>query len=125
MDKLIENPDLNKDEWYSKTKEHWENCESTIKGVLGGNDQVHLIDVKASSELIEGLIFSKKINTKRVLDVGAGIGRVTENVLVNYFEECDLVEQDEKYVEESRKLLGGNPRVKNIYRNFSINRWND
>ena len=61
MDKLIENPDLNKDEWYSKTKEHWENCESTIKGVLGGNDQVHLIDVKASSELIEGLIFSKKI----------------------------------------------------------------
>jgi len=115
MDQVIENPDLHKDVWYNKTKEHWENAESTIKAVLGGNDQVHLIDLKASCEIIEGLILSKKMNTKRVLDCGAGIGRVTENVLINYFDECDLVEQDEKFVQHSKSALGTNHKVKNFY----------
>ncbi len=89
------NNEPDKCEWYDKTKQYWENSESSIKGVLGGNDQVHDSDVKTSCELLEGLISKNLITPFRVLDCGAGIGRVTTHVLQNYFEEIDIMELDE------------------------------
>jgi protein N-terminal methyltransferase len=110
-----ENDELKKDQWYSKAKEHWEQSESSIKGVLGGNDQVHNSDVKSSCELLDGLIRVHKIKTGRVIDCGAGIGRVTSSVLLNYFEECDIMEQDEKFVEFCKSKFSAEPKVKDIY----------
>jgi protein N-terminal methyltransferase len=110
-----ENEELNKEQWYSKTKEHWQHSESSIKGVLGGNDQVHNSDVKTSCELLDGLIKVHKINTKKVLDCGAGIGRVTSSVLTKYFDECDIMEQDEKFVDNCRTNFSNEPKIKDIY----------
>ncbi len=111
----------NKEIWYKKTKEHWENSESSVNGVLGGNDRTHHIDIKASCELLESL-FKKGFlstdntsKTKSVLDCGAGIGRVTSHVLVNYFDECDLVEQDEKFANYCRQNLKNEKNVRNVY----------
>lgn len=112
-----ENDELNKDQWYSKTKEHWQQSESSIKGVLGGNDQVHSSDVKTSCELLEGLIRVHKIITKKVIDCGAGIGRVTSSVLTKYFDECDILEQDEKFVDHCRTSFSDEPKVKDIFKN--------
>jgi protein N-terminal methyltransferase len=114
----FESNDMNidKSEWYYKTKEHWENSDSTIKGVLGGNEDVHITDVKTSCELLEGLIKTNKISSLRVIDCGAGIGRVTSSVLLNYFQECDILEQDEKYIEFCKNEFKDNPKVSNIYR---------
>jgi protein N-terminal methyltransferase len=106
---------LNKDEIYKKCKEFWSKSESTVNGVLNGNENVHLSDVKTSSELLQGLIKTKKLNDGRVLDCGAGIGRVTSAVLVNYFKECDLVEQDEKFISHCKNELSKFPQVKEIY----------
>lgn len=111
-----ENDELNRDQWYSKTKEHWQQSESSIKGVLGGNDQVHSSDVKTSCELLEGLIRVHKIITKKVIDCGAGIGRVTSSVLTKYFDECDIMEQDEKFVDHCRKSFSDEPKVKDIFK---------
>ena len=110
------NDEPDKSQWYDKTKQYWENSESSIKGVLGGNDQVHDSDVKTSCELIEGLIAKNIITPLRVLDCGAGIGRVTTNVLQNYFEEIDIMEQDEKFIDHCKTIFKDNKKVKNIYK---------
>jgi protein N-terminal methyltransferase len=112
----MENYEPDKNEWYDKTKNHWENTESSIKGVLGGNDQVHDSDVKTSNELLEGLIKNNIITPIKVLDCGAGIGRVTTNVLQNHFQEIDIMEQDDKYISYCQENFKNNPKIKNIYK---------
>ena len=103
-----------KDDMYNKRKKHWESKDATMKSVLGGWEDTHLPDVKCSNELLAGLIYSKQLNPKRALDCGAGIGRVTEYVLQNHFEEIYLMEQDQKFVDKSKETLGNNPKIKNI-----------
>lgn len=104
-----------KSDWYNKAKEFWAKSEATINGVLGGEDQVNVIDVKCSCELLEGLIKTGKLYANRVIDCGAGIGRVTSSVLLNYFKECDIMEQDVKYVGFCRDAFKNEEKVKNIY----------
>lgn len=104
-----------KTEWYSKSKDYWENKELSVNGVLGGNQEIHPIDVKTSCELLEGLIKTNKLFPGRVIDCGAGIGRITSSVLINYFEECDLVEQDCKFVNHCKTIFKNLSKVKNIY----------
>jgi protein N-terminal methyltransferase len=104
-----------KEKWYSKSKEFWEKSEATVEGMLEGNDIVHNSDVKTSCELIEGLILIKKLTPGTVLDCGAGIGRVTSNVLLNYFEKVDLMEQDEKFCQKCKEIFLGNSKIKNIF----------
>lgn len=104
-----------KEIWYSKTKEFWEKSEATISGILEGNDIVHNSDVKTSCELIEGLILTNKLTPGIVLDCGAGIGRVTSNVLLNYFEKVDLMEQDEKFCGKCKENFQGNDKIRHIF----------
>jgi protein N-terminal methyltransferase len=106
-----------KNKWYFKTKTHWANSESTIKGMLGGYEEVHGSDVKTSCELLEGLIKLNKIKTSSVIDCGAGIGRVTKSILVNYFKKIDIMEQDEKFVQTCRESFKDDPLIGNIYQN--------
>jgi protein N-terminal methyltransferase len=106
---------LDKTDWYEKTKEHWSKTESSIDGVLGGNEYVHEIDVQTSKELLNNLISKKLIYQGSVLDCGAGIGRVTNSILQYYFDEIDIIEQDEKFVSFCKEAFKNNKRVKNIY----------
>lgn len=39
------------------------------------------------------------------LDCGAGIGRVTKNLLIKYFKHVDLAEQNPKFLEVAKILL--------------------
>lgn len=106
---------MSKDQRYEKTKEYWENCDNTIEDMLGGNPQVNEIDIKTSSELLEGLIKSGKLNPGRVLDCGAGIGRITNSVLQNYFSEVDLVEMNKNFVEFGKQFFKDNKKIKDFY----------
>ncbi|MCQ2818931.1 MAG: N-terminal Xaa-Pro-Lys N-methyltransferase 1 [archaeon] len=104
-----------KEERYFLRKVHWESKEATIKAVLGGWGETHLPDVKCSNELISGLIKTNILNPGRALDCAAGIGRVTQFVLVNFFEEIELFEQDSKFVNKAKELLSSNKKVKGFY----------
>jgi len=106
---------MSKDQRYEKTKDYWENCDNTIEDMLGGNPQVNEIDIKTSSELLEGLIKSGKLNSGRVIDCGAGIGRITNSVLQNYFSEVDLVEMNRNFVEFGKQFFRENKKVKDFY----------
>ncbi|RZF44393.1 hypothetical protein LSTR_LSTR017250, partial [Laodelphax striatellus] len=51
------------------------------------------------------------LNRERALDCGAGIGRITKNLLVKFFNKVDLVEQDQKFIQEAEKSIGAHENV--------------
>lgn len=104
-----------REEYYNKRKKHWAAQEATVKAVVGGSEDPHLPDIKCSNELLFGLISTNNLKPGKALDCAAGIGRVTQLVLTNYFEEIDLIEQDEKFILKAKEILGKNPKVKNFY----------
>jgi len=104
-----------KTDWYEIRKKHWESKEATLKSVLGGWEETHLPDIKCSNELINGLILTNQLNPEYALDCGAGIGRVTNNVLINFFNNIDMFEKNEKFVEKCKEMFKNIPKIKNIY----------
>ena len=112
----MEKKEENKEEknWYKKREEYWASVEPNLTSVLG-NENIQLPDVKCSCELLNGLILSKQLNPKCCLDCAAGIGRVTEYVLSNFFNEIDLFEKDKVFLEKCKKKFAGNDKIKNIY----------
>lgn len=87
---------------------------------MGGYGHLSEIDIKFSRVFLEALL--KKLNitspsTMSVLDCGAGIGRVSKELLSSIFGTVDLVEQCEKYVEVARESLSSNPSMRNFYTN--------
>ncbi len=108
---LIKNDDLK----YEQIKKFWANSESSVSGVLYGYTETNIPDIKSSNELMKDLIQNKIINSNRAIDCCAGVGRVTSNVLMNYFQEIDIMEQDEKYIQKCKSDFSSNPKVKNVY----------
>ena len=111
----MEDKEENKKDWYKKREEHWSSLEPNLKSVLGGYEDSQLPDVKCSCELLNGLILTKQLNPISCLDCAAGIGRVTEHVLSNFFKEIDLFEKNKLFIEKCKIKFSGNDKIKNIY----------
>eukprot|EP00742_Colponemidia_sp_Colp-10_P004079 GILJ01004353.1.p1 GENE.GILJ01004353.1~~GILJ01004353.1.p1 ORF type:complete len:228 (+),score=37.00 GILJ01004353.1:61-744(+) len=94
-------------EWYSKAADYWQNVDATLDGVLGGLGFVSPMDILESERFINHFVHhpSDPIATTRALDCGAGIGRVTKDLLVKIFDKVDIVEQNPKYVEQARTYI--------------------
>ncbi len=102
-------------DWQEKRKKHWELKEATLLSVLGGWEDTHLPDIKCSNELLNGLILTNQLKPEYALDCGAGIGRVTSNVLINFFNNIDLFEKNENFVKKCEEIFKNIPKIKNIY----------
>ncbi|GKT28773.1 Alpha-N-methyltransferase NTM1 like protein [Aduncisulcus paluster] len=90
--------------FYASVKKYYDTSSPTVDTTLGGLTHLAKPDVMFSCSLIKELIDSdaiSKTHLKRALDVGAGEGRVSENVLSLYFDEIDLVEPNESLVKAS------------------------
>jgi SAM-dependent methyltransferase len=113
--KINEEKPNEKVNWYKKREAHWASKEPVLLSVLGGFEKSHLPDVKCSCELLNGLILTKQLNPGNALDLAAGIGRVTEFVLCNFFKEIDLVEKDKKFIDKCKVKFSSNDKIKKIY----------
>ncbi|XP_059291222.1 alpha N-terminal protein methyltransferase 1 isoform X2 [Lycium ferocissimum] len=76
--------------WYNKGINYWQGVEATVDGVLGGYGHVNAPDIKFAST---------------GADCGSGIGRVTKNLLIRYFNEVDLLEPVSHFLESARVNL--------------------
>ena len=113
--KINEEKPNEKVNWYKKREAHWASKEPVLLSVIGGFEKSHLPDVKCSCELLNGLILTKQLKPGNALDLAAGIGRVTEFVLCNFFKEIDLVEKDKKFVDKCKVKFSSNDKIKKIY----------
>lgn len=88
--------------WYAKSEAYWTGQSASVNGMLGGLESLHDRDINASVKFINRL----PINSKScVLDVGAGIGRVSKGLLLPLFDVVDMLEQNEAYIRESQRYL--------------------
>ncbi|CAD8192618.1 unnamed protein product [Paramecium octaurelia] len=94
-----------KEKWYSLGDQYWRKIEPTLKGVLGGLDFLNKIDIEESNKLLT-MLYKNPLQDLRVLDCGAGIGRVSKELLIQWFKKVDLVEQNPIYVEKAKEELG-------------------
>jgi hypothetical protein len=104
--------------FHEKDVEFWKNAESTDDSMLGGLSK--LVDEK---DVVDSSYFLEELKEKGLftnfdyaLDCGAGIGRVTKKVLSKYFAKIDMVEQEQKHLEETKKYLKGmEHKIGNLY----------
>lgn len=114
-----------KTQWYDKAVQYWEGVEASVDGVLGGFGQVNEPDIKGSESFLKSLLlerFFASNNHLVALDCGSGIGRVTKNLLIRYFNEVDLVEPVSHFLEAARAnlspehgIISDEHRVSNYY----------
>ena len=97
-----------KDGWYGAALQYWENTPATQSGVLGGLDHVHDVDIAASRAFLEAV--TPPMSREYALDCGAGVGRVSKNLLLPMFAKVDLLEPVPKMLEQAKKDLD-NTRV--------------
>jgi protein N-terminal methyltransferase len=93
--------------WYDVSKSFWENQEASDSGMLAGYIRVSGADIYNSRELIEKYQKKHKLGKKRAADCGAGVGRVTYFCLSEYFEETDLIDPVEKFLDVAVEKLEG------------------
>eukprot|EP00048_Salpingoeca_helianthica_P005857 m.92491 g.92491 ORF g.92491 m.92491 type:complete len:231 (+) comp13773_c0_seq6:5106-5798(+) len=97
----LERPELSK-----KQAQYWESCAATIDGMLGGYGHIHDVDVVGSMDFIRKMIPAPNIIKGRALDVGAGIGRITKNVLIPVgFSKVDITDVSETFLQTARESI--------------------
>ncbi|XP_017978430.1 PREDICTED: alpha N-terminal protein methyltransferase 1 isoform X2 [Theobroma cacao] len=99
-----------KTQWYREGVAYWEGVEASVDGVLGGFGQVNEADVKGSEVFLNTLLHERFDGGGRnqhlvALDCGSGIGRITKNLLIRYFNEVDLLEPVSHFLDAARESL--------------------
>ena len=78
--------------------------------------KLFILDIEASVNFLKLLFkFKPAPGRLRALDCGAGIGRVSKNLLMNEFKTVDLVEQDEKFCNKARETLCSSGHLGEIF----------
>ncbi|XP_062161625.1 alpha N-terminal protein methyltransferase 1 isoform X2 [Alnus glutinosa] len=82
-----------KTEWYRQGVGYWQGVEASVDGVLGGYGHVNEADIQGSEAFLNTLLSERFPNAGTdshlvALDCGSGIGRVTKNLLIRYFNEA-------------------------------------
>jgi protein N-terminal methyltransferase len=80
---------------------YWESITADDNGVLGGYPEVSRVDLASNSRFLTKLRRNSKVypgnaKVQRVVDCGAGVGRVTKGFLSRIAETVDIVEPVEK-----------------------------
>ncbi|KAG8988739.1 hypothetical protein FRB93_003981 [Tulasnella sp. JGI-2019a] len=102
---------------------YWENTSATLDGVLGGfgSGTLPRIDSLGSRQFLQSLLpylctvpsvlrplqapgYRNPSYRTRALDVGAGIGRVTSDVLLHQFDDVVMLEPVSKFVDEAKRV---------------------
>ena len=96
--------------WYKDAFNYWEDekiCPITDDGVLGGYGSLTEMDTRDSNVFLDTLQAKRPtLQFDRVADCGAGIGRVTKNLLLSRFDKVDLVEQSPRLMAAAPGYLG-------------------
>ncbi|CAD7012299.1 alpha N-terminal protein methyltransferase 1 [Ceratitis capitata] len=104
-----ENRTTAENDFYGKAQKYWSEVPATVNGMLGGLGYLNKIDIQGSSIFLKDI---KDLGKNHALDCGAGIGRITKNLLMPRFNTTDIVEQDASFTGRAREYCTeGNEHV--------------
>jgi len=124
----MEEGDLSADASISTTdaKEYWQSIDADVNGMLGGFPHVSRVDLQGSKNFLAKLGIGGSgqgkgkgyVKLGRAVDCGAGIGRITEGLLLRLAETVDIVEPIAKFTEK----LEGRAGVGKVF-NVGLEEW--
>ncbi|XP_076436311.1 N-terminal Xaa-Pro-Lys N-methyltransferase 1-like [Babylonia areolata] len=96
------------DKFYTDAKDYWDSVNPTIDGMLGGYAKISPTDINGSRAFMRPFlkIGGGKTESRRALDCGAGIGRITKRLLLPMFQSVDMVELSQKFCDAAREFIG-------------------
>lgn len=97
--------------WYKVSEQFWQEQEASDVGMSLGYPHLFEQDLQFSRSIIEKVKY-KFLRFDTALDCGAGTGRVTKDLLTNYFTNVDLVEPIEKHINQAKKNLEDSRKLK-------------
>jgi len=103
--------------WYEKSDQYWKKVEPTVNGMLGGFDYISKDDIQGSNEFLNEFLEGKlgfKLGTTQALDCGAGIGRITKELLIRHFQNVDLLEQNSSFLKKAKESINSS-RIRNFF----------
>ncbi|BAB09152.1 unnamed protein product [Arabidopsis thaliana] len=110
-EEIGEGDETKKTQWYRDGVSYWEGVEASVDGVLGGYGHVNDADIIGSEVFLKTLLQERLVNNVGAnqhlvaLDCGSGIGRITKNLLIRYFNEVDLLEPVAQFLDAARENL--------------------
>ncbi|KAH9900603.1 alpha-N-methyltransferase NTM1 [Xylariomycetidae sp. FL2044] len=100
---------------------YWQGIDSDVNGMLGGYPSVSRVDLRGSRSFIAKLGLGRTKGVKamrRAMEGGAGIGRITQGLLLDIAETVDIVEPIAKFTAPLR----GQPGIGQIA-NVGLEEW--
>ncbi|CAH8833807.1 unnamed protein product [Trichobilharzia szidati] len=96
--------------FYTKAKDYWSHVSPTVDGMLSGYTSLNVPDITDSEAFLDEFGPS---TTAYALDCGAGIGRVTKQLLLPRFSIVDMVELTQSFLDQTEEYIGPTdfPRV--------------
>jgi len=91
---------------YENAKSYWEGVECNINGMLGGFAHLSSADVADSRRFLRMIMGHLKIPKDSAVDCGAGIGRVSKYVLLPNFDQVDMVDVTQSFLDTSVSYVG-------------------
>ncbi|XP_033122039.1 N-terminal Xaa-Pro-Lys N-methyltransferase 1-like isoform X2 [Anneissia japonica] len=99
---------MTKKAFYSDAKNYWEKVPATVDGMLGGYGSISSTDIVGSQQFLKSFMhapWAERIQNRKALDCGAGIGRVSKHLLLPLFQSVDLLEQEKAFLDEAKTYL--------------------
>lgn len=87
----------------SATEEYWKSVDPDVNGMLGGYGDLSPLDERDSVKFLSRYFADRPC--RLALDCGAGIGRVSRNVLLKLFSRVSLLECTASFIDEARRAL--------------------
>eukprot|EP00045_Choanoeca_perplexa_P017872 m.269428 g.269428 ORF g.269428 m.269428 type:complete len:226 (+) comp17661_c1_seq45:715-1392(+) len=95
---------------------YWEKQSQDVDGMLGGYGHVAEIDVASSQKLLATLLTPEQAARGISLDCGAGIGRITKDLLLPFgFQQVDLLDVSPTFLATAKEALNSSGRLGNTY----------
>ncbi len=97
-----------KRQWYAGAQKYWSEADPTNNGVLGGYERVHPADAEDSLRFMWKNKLCRRTGPtpgSRALDVAAGVGRVTDAVLLRVCDTVDLLEGAQPLLDAAKEKL--------------------
>lgn len=99
---------MKSDDWFRGAQGFWANVHPDVDGMLGGLGELSSLDLETSRVFLKQSIENGafRIDSGIAFDVGAGIGRISSNLLLDFLNQVVLLEPEPSFVSEAQKNLG-------------------
>ncbi|KAI0999597.1 hypothetical protein K3495_g8601 [Podosphaera aphanis] len=104
---------------HENARKYWRSIDPDVQGMLGGFAHISKIDLEGSRKFLAHFNVGEERKVKRAIDCGAGIGRITEGLLLSLAETVDIVDPIVKFTNQ----LIGKDGIGQIF-NVGLEDWN-